>query len=83
VFADSLKVLFLGNSITHANPDPGVGWAGSWGMAASEESKDYVHRLMTSLGTIPGIAPTEMDTNRGPTVIRIFPWRQAAHRSSP
>ncbi len=32
-------------------------------MAASEESKDYVHRLMTSLGTIPGIQPTEMVTN--------------------
>lgn len=40
-----LKVLIIGNSITQHNPSEALGWLGSWGMAATEESKDYVHLL--------------------------------------
>lgn len=40
-----LKVLIIGNSITQHNPAESKGWLGSWGMAATEESKDYVHLL--------------------------------------
>jgi lysophospholipase L1-like esterase len=39
------KVLFLGNSITLHGPLESIGWSGNWGMAASEQSNDYVHLL--------------------------------------
>lgn len=39
------KVLILGNSITYSAPYSKVGWAGSWGMAASAPDKDFVHLL--------------------------------------
>lgn len=43
------KVLFLGNSITLVGPSSSVGWYGNWGMAASREQYDYVHRVMARL----------------------------------
>lgn len=43
------KVLFVGNSITRHAPKPSIGWHGDWGMAASCEKNDYVHRVVQGL----------------------------------
>ena len=39
------EILFIGNSITLATPDPTRGWQGDWGMAATDSSRDYVHQF--------------------------------------
>jgi hypothetical protein len=44
-----LNVLFVGNSITLHGVKPEIGWYGDWGMAASKEENDYVHRLVDKL----------------------------------
>lgn len=51
------KVLFLGNSITKHGPKADIDWSGNWGMAASAESKDYVHVFTASLTQKQGAAP--------------------------
>lgn len=54
VVADyGLNVLFIGNSITKHPPKPG--WDGNWGMAASSENNDFVHRLVAKLENKYGI----------------------------
>ena len=45
----ALRVLFVGNSITRHGVKPDIGWHGDWGMAASSEDKDYVHRVVAGL----------------------------------
>jgi hypothetical protein len=39
------NVLILGNSITYSPPNTSLNWTGSWGMAATAASQDYVHLL--------------------------------------
>lgn len=57
------KVLFLGNSITKHGPKPEIDWLGNWGMAASEEGKDYVHLVTKQLAAKQGKAPEIMVQN--------------------
>lgn len=51
------KVLFLGNSITKHGPKADIDWSGNWGMAASAESKDYVHVFTKALAQKQGFTP--------------------------
>lgn len=51
------KVLFIGNSLTHHGPKTEIEWQGNWGMAASEEAKDYVHVFSRSLTERQGVRP--------------------------
>ncbi|MFO0866275.1 MAG: SGNH/GDSL hydrolase family protein [Gemmataceae bacterium] len=51
------KVLFLGNSITLHGPAPNIGWTGTWGMAATEADRDYVHRVTQSITKATGKRP--------------------------
>lgn len=45
----SIRILFVGNSITYHAPKPAIGWSGSWGMAASCKDNDYVHQTVKRL----------------------------------
>ena len=45
----SIRILFVGNSITYHAPKPAIGWNGSWGMAASCKDNDYVHQTVKRL----------------------------------
>ena len=64
-FADGgfQKVLFVGNSITLHGPKADIDWSGNWGMAASEESKDYVHLVTKALAERSGKAPQVLVKN--------------------
>lgn len=44
-----IRILIMGNSITIHDPAPEIGWYGNWGMAASSQQNDYVHKLMQTL----------------------------------
>ncbi|MBC8872617.1 MAG: glycoside hydrolase family 127 protein [Planctomycetes bacterium] len=57
------RILFLGNSITLHGPNPGIGWTGNWGMAASSQDKDYVHLVTGALARHCGATPEIMVRN--------------------
>ncbi len=69
---DGLKVLFIGNSITMHGYRPSIGWYGdNYGMAASSESKDYVHVLMDK------IKMTHPDA--GYCILQVAEWEFQGH----
>lgn len=45
----AMRVIFVGNSITRHAPKSDIGWNNDWGMAASKEENDYVHRVVEGL----------------------------------
>ncbi len=57
------KILFLGNSITRHGPKADIDWSGNWGMAASAESKDYVHLVTKALTEKSGAKPEVLVKN--------------------
>jgi lysophospholipase L1-like esterase len=57
------KILFLGNSITKHGPKAEIDWTGNWGMAASEEGKDYVHLVVAALAKSSGSTPEVLVKN--------------------
>ena len=44
-----IRILFWGASTTKHQPNASLGWYGDWGMAASAEENDYVHKLVSYL----------------------------------
>jgi hypothetical protein len=66
---DVSRILFLGNSITYHESKPSIEWYGTWGMAASEQSKDYVHLVTTAIAEKTGATPEIMVKN-----IAEFEW---------
>ena len=48
------RILFLGNSVTLHAPKADIGWLNNWGMAATAQSKDYVHVLTTAINATTG-----------------------------
>jgi hypothetical protein len=57
------RIVFLGNSITLHGPAETVQWAGNWGMAASEQDKDYVHLMVNALAKLRGKKPAFLVAN--------------------
>lgn len=51
------RMLFVGDSITQHAPAPELGWQGNWGMAASAQENDYVHRLAARFAIEQGSTP--------------------------
>ncbi|MBM4003445.1 MAG: hypothetical protein FJ295_09190 [Planctomycetes bacterium] len=48
------RILFLGNSLTLHGPKAEIGWTGNWGMAATSEDRDFVHRLTAAIASRSG-----------------------------
>jgi hypothetical protein len=49
LYIKEYNIYFLGNSITLHGPNEEIGWYGNWGMAASAEKNDYVHKLIEKI----------------------------------
>lgn len=59
------RVMFIGNSLTRHQPLASIDWTPTWGMAATQPDRDYVHRVQLGItarqGSIPEIFITRAD----------------------
>jgi len=70
----------IGNSITWHSYRPSIGWYGDWGMAASAQENDFVHRLLSMLEERQGatdlciaqLADWEREYAKGDAVLSAF-----------
>lgn len=66
------RILFIGNSLTLANPKLELGWEGYWGMASSQAYLDYKTQLALMIastqGSVPQIGIIRADFHRWDTV---------------
>ena len=81
------RILFLGNSVTLHGPDASIGWSGDWGMAATTQSKDYVHTLTNVINTTIGGSLTVAPAGSGGAdnvvnVAKIFERGYASYNNS-
>jgi hypothetical protein len=51
--AGKVQIAIIGNSITHHDPKPTIGWMHNNGMAASDASHDFAHLLLRKIGARP------------------------------
>ena len=61
-----MRVMFVGNSMTLHGVRPEIGWHHCWGMAATEEDKDYVHCFMKYIG--------QQDANAAFCICQVSEW---------
>ena len=61
-----VRVMFVGNSMTLHGVRPEIGWHHCWGMAATEEDKDYVHCFMKYIG--------QQDANAAFCICQVSEW---------
>lgn len=65
---DFRRVMFIGNSLTIHQPSAALDWTPTWGMAATQPDRDYVHRVQLGIaarqGSIPEIAVIGADIPR-------------------
>ena len=61
--SEGVRIAFIGNSITLHGPLAPIGWTNSWGMAASEASRDYVHLVTEGIADKTGRKPSVMVRN--------------------
>jgi hypothetical protein len=48
-----VQIAIIGNSITHHDPKPAIGWLKNNGMAASDTNHDFAHLLLRKIGATP------------------------------
>ena len=72
------RIAFFGNSITHHGPSKKVDWSGNWGMAASEEAKDYVHVFLDLMEKRLGARPDSLVKNIVPFERNLATYDQTA-----
>lgn len=49
------KIVILGNSIVSHPVWPSIGWYNNWGMAASAQDSDFVHRMITKIHSVDSL----------------------------
>lgn len=71
----TVRILFVGNSITYHEPKEDIGWNACWGMAASCQENDYVHQVVKML--------EEQNQTVGFGIAQIANWEQVFDEVKP